>query len=97
LFGLNNIDGDKPNVIQTIRQTVSILLKRFFLQLVAHNLLCVLIKFVVFNPIAVEQAYTPPEHRAADANRRAFHCLPDTRIANAANVTATAERTFFQV
>lgn len=27
-----------------------------FLQLVAHNLLCVLIKFVVFNATAVEQA-----------------------------------------
>ncbi|RDX81307.1 hypothetical protein CR513_38026, partial [Mucuna pruriens] len=39
---------------------------------------------------------TPIEHRDADAKRRAFHCLPDTRIAIAINATATAERAFFQ-
>lgn len=64
---------------------------------IPHNLLCVLMKFVVFNAMAVEHPYTPTEHMEADTNRSAFHCLPDTRIVNATNAIATAESAFFQV
>ncbi|OIW14966.1 hypothetical protein TanjilG_30685 [Lupinus angustifolius] len=37
----------------------------------------------------------PTEQSETDTSSSAIHCLPDIRIANEANATATAERAFF--
>jgi hypothetical protein len=54
-------------------------------------------KFVVLILIRVEHAKTPAKHKLVETKRAAFHCLPDTRIANAVNAREMAERAFFQV
>lgn len=62
---------------------------------ITHNLLWILTKFVVFMATTVEHAYIPAKLSAVPTNRRAFHCLPVTRIANAVDARAKAKKTFF--
>lgn len=49
-----------------------------------HNLLCFLTKLVVTRATTLEQAYAPVKKIAVDAKRSTFHCLPETKTANAA-------------
>ena len=52
-------------------------------------------KLTVFKSAAELQTYAPPQQAAAATNRTAFHCLPATKTATAANTAAAADSPSF--